>query len=1049
MSRCYRWPSGSPLRRGASAQNAVEKATEPAAAGAPAAAPAPAAGTAAPEIGAELQEVTVSASAITLQGYNQPTPVTSLGIQQLESAAMPNMSDALRTLPAFAGSSSPQNSNESNNISNGNAGLDQLDLRKLGPKRTLVLIDGQRLVNGVQAGGAETSNIPTTLVQRVDVVTGGASAIWGSDAVAGVVNYVLNHNFNGVEINAETSNNWQSDHVQYRGDLTVGTGFDDNRGHIEASVSELRLPDSFYVYQAQGFDFQRLVNNPACSSSPVAGDTQSALTKAYCAPGQPWLIHANNVGQVTVAPGGLVTGCLNAAGGKVAGCSLTNTYFTGPNATPQTFNLGNVSANYFTNGGTNNTIQGYGELQGIPQRTDTGFALGSFKINDHVEATAQFDFGYTSFFENSYDATQAPATIYAGNPYIPASVQSQMTAGGISALQVGTTNTNPFTGPAPNVQAQQNSVGMIELFESRRLMRGVLGFDGDLGDNWSWNAYYERSETHQYEAGLNNIYKPALAQAENAVTVGDYGATIGCPAGAPVATCNPGATTYTQANFPNPLGLAPGTITCASNLLSATSGGRTTNCAPLNIFGQGPGVASQAAIQYVNGLTRDGGNTTHTNLFQDVAAATVQGKLPVGLAAGPIAMAAGLVYRHEEGLQVNCGAPCNNVLFPFGNFGTMKGNYNVKEGSLELNAPILKDSFVKDLSIDAAWRGIDYSTSGFVQTYKFGVVSQLIDAVRVRASYSRDIRAGDMAELFQQPQTVGASTVDPRTGQSASYFSTTLGNPNLVPEAAETRTAGFVFTPFQGFTSSIDWYYIRIKNVITSGSSVAQIENGCKAGNSADCELIVYGTFPGGCTGPNLNSCPLSEPLVAVLRPYQNANVYTTSGLDFLADYRIPFMSGALDFNVDTNYAFELRYVTSAGTCDPENGIGSDQGVYCGQAGNPKFRGTVATTYAQGPWLATIQARMIGAEHLVSNWTSGVQIDDNDIPFTTYVDLRLSYNFNNGVTLYSAMDNAFDRLMPVIPFSAYSGGTLYEPPFKDYIYDGYGRVWRLGVRAKF
>jgi iron complex outermembrane recepter protein len=983
----------------------------------------------APTIGTSLQEVTVSASAITLSGYNQPTPVSSIGIQQIQSAAQPDLTDAVRAIPAFAASTSPQNSSNSDNLSSGLAGLNQLDLRSLGPNRTLLLIDGQRVVDGIKYGGADTSNIPPGLVERVDVVTGGASAIWGSGAVAGVVNYILNHNFNGVEINLEDSNNNQNEHQQYRMDITAGTGFDDNRGHIEASVSEWRVPETYFYAQAQGYVGQWLENNPACN---LTSGTPDPYTGLICPPGQHPLIHGTNTGVNTATPGGLINGCLDSMGNSL-NCALTNTYFVGPNATPMTFNPGNVSNGFITNGGTPNTVEDVGGLMGTPQKTDTAFLLGSFKLTDRVEATLQLNFGYTSFFDDvDSDIQYGSATIYSGNPFIPASIQSQMNAQGVGALQVGTTNTNPFTGLAPSIQAMANSVGNEILFESRRLMRGVFGLDGDINGNWSWKAYYERSETHQYEAGINNNETNALVNAEDAVTVGSYNAH------------------YTAAGYPNPLGFTPGSVTCLSNLLPVGAAGETTNCAPLNILGSGPGVASPEAMAYINGVARSGGDTTHTNLTEDVGAASVQGKLPVGTPAGPVALAAGLGYRREAALAVGCGFYCDNVEFPFGNFTGFSGAYNVKEGSLELNAPLLKNQGVKDLSFDAAYRAVDYSSSGFVQTYKFGVVSQLTNAVRFRASYSLDIRAGNLYELYQSPATSRNTGVDPRTGQTLYVFQVEEGNPNVQPEKAETRTAGFVLTPLQGLTTSLDWYYIRIGGVIGSVPP-SQVPLLCVAGMSTFCNDLIFGTYPGGCTGPSLTSCPAGKPLAAVITQAVNSDSETTSGLDFLADYRMPFLAGALDFNADENYVFEFRYTHLGTTCDTANGIGADQFSFpsCLGGGNPKFRGNVAVSYTQGGWLATAQARMIGAAHLATQLIGQNTIDNNDIPFYTYLDLRLSYQFGSGIQLYGAIDNVGDRIQPSVPFSAFSGGDLYSAPYRDDIYDGYGRVWRVGLRARF
>jgi len=273
------------------------------------------------------------------------------------------------------------------------------------------------------------------------------------------------------------------------------------------------------------------------------------------------------------------------------------------------------------------------------------------------------------------------------------------------------------------------------------------------------------------------------------------------------------------------------------------------------------------------------------------------------------------------------------------------------------------------------------------------------------------------------------------------------GNKNVQPEDAETRTAGIILTPVQGLITSLDWYYIRIKNVINEGLPPSEITQLCLQGNGAFCNDFIYGNSLNGCRGL---SCPLSQQLYGVISQAVNSDWETESGIDFLADYRIPFGPGALDFNTNVNYVFALRYSSVGSVCDPMNGVSYEQSSYpaCIPQGVPKFRGNVAVSYSQGGWLGTVQARMIGAAHLVSNWTTGVQVDNNDIPFQTYVDLRASYSFANGIQLYGAVDNTFNRLAPVVPPSTFSWPTLYESPFQDYIYDGYGRVWRLGFRYK-
>src|ERR1700755_1203411 len=187
------------------------------------------------------EAVTVSASRIQIQGYEPPTPVTVIGVEQLQRDAKVDIGDAIRELPAVGGrGDSPSNGSHSGNASQGDAGIDTIDLRALGVVRTLVLFDGQRVVTsnpnsgGPPAiGGVDLSTIPSSVIQRVDVVTGGASAAWGSDAVAGVVNLIINKNFSGFKANATFCNRSHNDHKSYKSEFVTGTALFGGRGHTE------------------------------------------------------------------------------------------------------------------------------------------------------------------------------------------------------------------------------------------------------------------------------------------------------------------------------------------------------------------------------------------------------------------------------------------------------------------------------------------------------------------------------------------------------------------------------------------------------------------------------------------------------------------------------------------------------------------------------------------------------------------------------------------------------------------------------------------------
>src|SRR5882757_842881 len=240
----------------------------------------------------EPEQVVVSASRISIVGYQASTPVTVLDSAALNRDAKVNIGDSLRELPAVGISDSLSNAARNANSGPGDALLDTVSLRSLGTARTLVLLDGQRVVtsnpsNGSAGGGGgaigtgggggvDLSTLPTSLIQRVDVVTGGASAAWGSDAVAGVVNLVLNKNFEGLKANAEFGDTDKNDHRVYKMELTAGTGFAGDRGHLILSAQHTMSPDAVFINQRSWWRPQGLFpagQSPTQSFASCGGGT--------------------------------------------------------------------------------------------------------------------------------------------------------------------------------------------------------------------------------------------------------------------------------------------------------------------------------------------------------------------------------------------------------------------------------------------------------------------------------------------------------------------------------------------------------------------------------------------------------------------------------------------------------------------------------------------------------------------------------------------------------------------------------------------------------
>jgi outer membrane receptor protein involved in Fe transport len=928
-----------------------------------------------------VEQVIVSASRISIAGYQQPTPVTILGADQLRRDGYTDIGDAIRQLPAFGASSSPNNTIGANFIVSGTPGIDVVSLRNLGVLRTLVLFNGQRVVASALSGGVDLSTMPTSLVQRVDVVTGGASAAWGSDAVAGVVNVILNRNFDGLAANIEGGNSWAGDHRVYKGELSYGTDFDGNRGHVIGSVAYSDSPDALFVNQRDWYKNTKLVNNPAYAPGN----------------GQPQYVHADNVGLSQATQGGLITASpANAVGDNAD--ALRGIQFIGPNGTPAPFNFGNASGIY-SNGGSGQGSEGDLDHLTIPIRTFTFFGYGGYKLTSDVSASIELNYGKSLSENNSYAANKyGTITIQRDNAYLNSGVAAEMDALGIGSFSLGTSNLNNIgTNGAHllgnSLSAEAQSLGVPVSTNRRQLFRGVFNLEGSLDGNWSWNAYYQHGESRVHTVVINNIYTPNYNLAVDAVRV-------------------------TAANVGSS-GLPMGAIVCRSSLSDPANG-----CQPLDLFGDG--VASQSAIAYVNGPARSGHDYQLAVLNQDVASVAMQGELPWSSGAGPVSIAFGGEYRKEGG-RVTVDPLAQAKLFSVGNFSGFHGQYNVEEGFVEIEAPLLQDNLVRSLEFNTAGRITNYSTSGLVETWKLGLTSQVNENIRLRTTWSFDIRAPDLQELFSGGFSVLGAATDPHTGANVQIYNLSSANPDLKPEQATTVSGGVVLTPraIGGLNLSVDWYSISINKAIATLSSSLVVAQ-CIAGVQLSCAQLVF-AGPGGALS-QVNTQPI------------NANRQSVSGLDFQGDYRTGILAGIADLHLIANYTDEQTQTAQGSTLSYAGSLGQDTTI----RGVPKFKMTLAATYAEGTWQGTVQGRVIGAVKLNNAWGPS-DVDDNDIPAMAYLDLRASYKWTENIQFYAAMDNVFDTAPPIVAGTAISL-TPYDASLRDDVYDAIGRQYRLGIR---
>ena len=929
-------------------------------------------GTAAP---AAEADIVVTGTRLQVNGYQQPTPVSVIGVEKLERDNKTDLASVIADFPSVGPSQSANSGLNTQSLSANTAGLSLVNLRNLGVARTLVLFDGIRVAPSAEGGGADLNQLPSSLVQRIDVVTGGASAAYGSDAVSGVVNVILNKKFTGLAAHAEGASNEKGTRQQAKAELSFGTNVGE-RGHLILSGSYLYSPDRVIPTETDWFDNQGLIGNPAYTSTN----------------GQPRYIHAK-VGAASATQGGVIlTG------------PLAGTQFIG-NGTPVPFVIGNVSGTV-QNGGTfiNPVYNGQVHNLTTPMRALNLFGHFSQELTDSINFNFELNYGKTISNTNgpSYVRNGTTAVVIKqSNPYLDPGLAAQMLNQGIASFALNTFATNNAViqnGDEPNAYGIGNWNGD----STRTLFRQVASLDGTfkLGSEWHWNIDAQHSEVHRHSHINGNPITARYNLAVDAVRV-------------------------TSANV-GTSGLAIGSIACASTLTAPTNG-----CRPLNIMGIG--VADPAAIAWIQGTTDGPGMTTDLYFKQWTASGAVRGE-PVSTWAGPVAVALGVDYRKDSLLQT--ADPLSYArAYTLSNRQYINASQNSIEGYGEIGVPLVKDGFVKSLDLNGAYRFTHYSSSGDVSTWKVGATSQIIDDIRVRATYSRDIRQPSILDLYDPGSSQAQNVPDPFNGGLPTAITTLIaGNPNLKPEKARTFTAGVVLTPtfLPGLSASVDYYAINIKDALFT-PNVQQVLDNCTIKQNANfCALLTkdsLGHLTGLLVGP------------------VNAASSKTAGFDFQLDYRFAALGGDMNFSVLGNYITRLSTDSLGNVSTPLNSLNS------AQAGPNKFRSTFTLSYKANRWGTTAQVRTIGAGNLNTLWGSSGpnSVDDNHVPAVAYLDLRANYYVDSAkrINFYAAMDNVLNRKPPIIPNDPTSAFAYFFVPTRTELYDFLGRQLRVGVRAKF
>jgi outer membrane receptor protein involved in Fe transport len=909
---------------------------------------------------APMTEVLVTGSRVSL-GSQSPTPLTSVTTDDLLTNKPGSISDALNELPIFAGSRG-QNGNPGNGTTNNSGNLQ--NLRGLGYPRTLILWDGHRLPATTQDQLIDTDMIPQMLLRRVDIVTGGASAVYGSDAVAGVINFVTDTKFNGLKVQGMRGVSTYGDGKTTDVGIAGGTDLFGGRGHVIASYQYRDDPGVLYRTDRPWGEHQWTVQGAGTAANPYhLVDNTRIATATY---------------------GGLVRN------GPLAGMNFAQDGVLSP------LKHGTASGNATYESGGDGAYYN-GSLRGS-MRSNQAFVRTDYDFTDtvhgYLEASATDN--RTENF-GAYNALLNGATVSASNPFLAQSYRDQLAAANVSSFNVA-----KVFADAPRI----NTVGKSDQY----FVAG--GLKGEFNDSWKWDVSGTSSKAKLLTRNDNNWNTQRLAAALNAVV--------------------------------NP---ANGQIVCAASLTNTAY----SNCVPLNLFG--PSATSADAIKYITQAT----SFEVENTLNEVEA-TISGS-PFSTWAGPVDMAVTGQWRRQTyaltsdavptdkanctGITYNCSA--TTLLYPNPTLAPRsKVAQTVKELASEFEVPLANNaSFAKNLNLNLAARYTDYDTSGQAWTYKAGADWDINDQVKLRSSYSRDIRAPNLNDLFQAGTTNAGSFTDMLTGQSPTVPVTVSGNPNLKPEVGKTIAAGFVIKPkfIPGFSASLDYFNIKVLDAITNIQGTnPSVQAACYAsgGSSPYCALQ---TRPLG-----FSNTSAANAVTSFTNTVINIGSMTTRGFDFEANYRTKLFDNPLGLRLLTTYQPHIVYQTPGLATVDMGGVGFSSNALQASA---KIRSTFFINYKVRDLSIDISERWRSRLAFTGDPTQIVS--SPDAPAIAYTNLNLGWDvkFSNNHTaqLFFNVSNLFNRQPPPIAFLGANGavGTFGGFAQGD---DPMGRYFTIGLRMK-
>ena len=975
----------------------------------------------------QLQEIIVTGSRIASPNEVSTSPIQVVSSESIRVSGKTDITDIISQLPQIFTNDLGQD------LGNGTSGLTTAggvataDLRGLGPGRTLVLVDGRRLGVGspntaIAQPAPDLDQIPAGLVERVEVVTGGASAAYGSDAIAGVVNFIMKRNFEGFQIDAQGGANLH----------------DNNDGYVEGLVRQFGYtPPTGSTLDGQNRTFDVLMGTNFADGN---GNVTVYLSYRHA---DPVVASQRDFGACQLFP-------VTNAAGAVTGVSCD----------------GSANANWFepttgANAGTAYSVSGHsfvpnGSVATTPPadynsqpfiymtRQDDRYNAAFMAHND----IADYFKPYTEFFfmDDKTHQQVAPAALFrdsnpldptgAGDYYVNCSnpfLSAQQRGILCTPAQVAADTANPGSAQVQVRIGRRNVEGGDRYIDfDHTNYRAVLGAKGDFADAWSYDIYGQYFYTSFSDSNQKYLNYAGIT---NALLV-----------------------TGTAAN-PRCITTAPG-------------------CVPYNIFQDG-GV-TQAALNYLYELGTAQGASTLRTLHADVTGKLGDYGIKSPLASEGLAVNIGFEHRNDHEVLQPDSAEESGLLSGFGSaVAPIDASISVAEEFVELRAPLLQNQpGAHELLFDSGYRRSDYSTAGETNTYKFEVQYAPIADYRLRVSYDRAIRAPSVAEAFTPP-IVGLAAIgnDPcappisfsllqcqRTGVTAAQYNSgsipqgtadqlaqeTSGNSALKPEQADTYTIGVNFAPSQipHFTASLDYYHIRVKDEIGTIPYLVILSNCANTGDPTYCSQIVRSPSTGSLTGNSIASGGY------VIQKDYNLGTAVNSGVDVQLNYKLGLPSGfgALYFAMNGTYLIhnDQEPLPGAHSYDCAGLFGET----C-QTVNPHWHHLFRTTW-ETPWniSTSLTWRYIGAVSEDNNsndptlhfatW-GAYDYYNARIPAFNYLDLEATWNVNKWLQVRAGANNLLDKDPPIVDSFIVAGGAANTYS----TYDMFGRQLFAAFTAKF